>query len=70
MFTSSVTDVSNYVENAFHIYFRGTYCQNISYHLRETFKIAVVDALNLIMQLIKKLMPALSLSITFSELLA
>ena len=70
MFTSSVTDVSDYVENVFYTYFRGTYCQNISCHLRETFKITVVDAPNLIMQLVKKLMPALSLSITFSELLA
>ena len=70
MFISSVADVSNHVENVFHIYFRGIYCQNISCHLRETFKITVVDALNLIMQLVKKLMLALSLNITFSESLA
>ena len=69
MFTSSVTDISSHVENVFYIYFRGIYCQNISCHLREIFKIAVVDASNLIMQLVKKLMPALSLSIIFSELL-
>ena len=65
----SVTDVSNHVKNVFHIYFRGIYCQNISYHLREIFKITVVDALNLIMQLAKKLMSVLPLSIIFSELL-
>ena len=70
MFMSSVIDVSNYIKNVFHIYFRDIYCQNISCHSREIFKITVVDALNLIMQLVKKLMPALSLSITFSELLA
>ena len=70
MFILPVADVSDHVENVFYTYFRGTYCQNISCHLRETFKIAVVDASNLIMQLAKKLMPALSLSITFSELLA
>ena len=61
MFMLSVTDVFNHVENVFYIYFRNIYCQNISCHLREIFKIAVVDALNLIMQLAKKLILALSL---------
>ena len=70
MFILPVTDVSNYIENVFYIYFRGIYCQNISYYLRKIFKIAVVDASNLIMQLVKKLISALSLSITFSKLLA
>ena len=70
MFMLPVTDVSNHVENVFHTYFKGTYCQNISCYLRETFKITVVGASNLIMQLVKKLMSALSLSIIFSGLLA
>ena len=67
MSTSSVADVSSHVKNVFHIYFRGIYCQNISYYLREIFKIAVVNASNLIMQLAKKLILALPLSIIFSK---
>ena len=70
MFILPVADVSNYVENVFHTYFKGIYCQNISYYLKEIFKIAVINASNLIMQLVKKLILALSLSIIFSELLA
>ena len=58
---SLITDVFNHVKNVFNIYFKDIYCQNISCCLREIFKITVVNALNLIMQLVKKLILVLSL---------